>query len=79
MPRDIWSQWDSGPHVARDQLQPGDLVFFQNTYMEGLSHNGIYIGNGEFVNAVDEESGVAISKLSSPYWTEHWYGATRPR
>ena len=79
IPRDIRSQFDSGPHVARDQLQPGDVVFFQNTYMEGLSHNGIYVGNGEFVNAVDERSGVALSKLSSPYWTERWYGATRPR
>jgi len=77
--RDIWSQYDSGPHVAREQLQPGDLVFFQNTYMPGLSHNGVYVGNGEFINAVDEESGVAMSKLSSPYWAERWYGATRPR
>jgi len=79
MPRDIWARYDSGPHIARDQLQPGDLVFFQDTYMEGLSHDGIYVGNGEFVNAVDEDSGVAVSKLSSTYWAERWYGATRPR
>jgi cell wall-associated NlpC family hydrolase len=77
--RDIWSQYDSGPHVAREQLQPGDLVFFQNTYMPGLSHNGIYVGNGQFINAVDEDSGVAVSRLTSPYWAERWYGATRPR
>jgi peptidoglycan endopeptidase LytE len=77
--RDIWSQYDSGPHVTREQLQPGDLVFFQNTYMEGLSHNGIYVGNGEFINAIGEDSGVGISRLGSPYWADRWYGATRPR
>lgn len=77
--RDVSAQYDSGPQVPREQLQPGDLVFFQNTYMQGLSHNGIYIGNGEFINAVNEESGIAISQLSSPYWAERWYGATRPR
>jgi peptidoglycan DL-endopeptidase LytE len=79
MPRDMWSQYDSGPHISRDQVQPGDLVFFQNTYMEGLSHNGIYLGNGDFIHAVDEASGVALSKLSGSYWAERWYGATRPR
>ena len=79
MERDIWSQYDSGPHITREQLQPGDLVFFQNTYMEGLSHNGVYVGNGEFINAVGEDTGVGISRLSSPYWAERWYGATRPR
>ena len=78
MPRDIWSQYEAGSHVTREQLQAGDLVFFQDTYMEGLSHNGIYVGNGEFINAVNEDSGVAMSKLSSPYWAERWYGGTRP-
>lgn len=78
MQRDIWTQYDSGPHISREQLQPGDLVFFQNTYVDGLSHNGIYVGNGQFINAVDEDSGVAVSRLSSPYWAERWYGATRP-
>jgi peptidoglycan endopeptidase LytE len=77
--RDIWRQYESGPRVAREQLQPGDLVFFQNTYMPGMSHNGIYVGNGEFINAADEESGVAISRLDAAYWAERWFGATRPR
>ena len=52
-------------------------MFFQNTYMPGLSHNGIYIGNGQFVHASDERSGVKVSSLSESYWASRWFGATR--
>ena len=41
------SQWNAGPHVPRDQLEPGDLVFFE----PGIGHVGIYIGNGLFIDA----------------------------
>jgi peptidoglycan DL-endopeptidase LytE len=74
--RDLNEQYAAGPHPT-DQLRPGDLLFFQDTYMLGLSHNGIYLGNGQFINAVDESRGVAISTLTEPYWLQHWYGATR--
>jgi len=75
--RGMSGQYNSGSHPSRDELKPGDLVFFQNTWTPGLSHNGIYIGNNQFVNAADEGSGVTISSLSSAYWTNHWFGATR--
>ena len=75
--RGLWGQYNAGPHPAKGDLQPGDLVFFQNTYMPGLSHNGIYIGGGKFINAVDEASGVTISSIDSPYWSSRWFGATR--
>lgn len=75
--RGLWGQYNAGAKVARGDLQPGDIVFFQNTYMPGLSHNGIYIGNGQFINAVDESTGVVISRLDNPYWVERWFGATR--
>ncbi|MSQ23271.1 MAG: peptidoglycan endopeptidase [Chloroflexi bacterium] len=75
--RGMWGQYAAGPHPSRDQLLPGDIVFFQNTYMAGLSHNGIYIGGGQFVNAVDERSGVKISNLNESYWASRWFGATR--
>lgn len=70
---------NAGRRVSRGELQPGDLVFFQNTYIPGLSHGGIYIGNGQFIHAADERSGVVASSLSDPYWESRWLGATRLR
>jgi cell wall-associated NlpC family hydrolase/nucleoid-associated protein YgaU len=75
--RSMSGQYDAGSHPSRDQLKPGDLVFFQNTWTAGMSHNGIYIGSNRFVNAANETTGVTISDMSSAYWSARWYGATR--
>jgi cell wall-associated NlpC family hydrolase/nucleoid-associated protein YgaU len=75
--RGLLGQYNSGSHPSRDELKPGDLVFFQNTYAAGLSHNGVYIGNNQFVHPVDEAAGVTISSLGTAYWSSHWFGATR--
>jgi peptidoglycan DL-endopeptidase LytF len=75
--RGLLGQYSSGSHPSRDELKTGDLVFFQNTYTPGVSHNGVYVGNGQFVHAADEQSGVTVSSLNSAYWSSHWYGATR--
>ena len=75
--RGMLGEYNTGPHPAREELKPGDLVFFQNTFTPGLSHNGIYIGNGQFVHAADEAAGVTISSLNTAYWAGHWFGATR--
>jgi uncharacterized protein YraI len=72
-----WPQSVAGRPVAYGELQPGDLVFFQNTYTWGLSHVGIYIGNNQFIHAENEVSGVRISSLTSPYYSTRWYGARR--
>jgi len=72
-----WFQQFAGRPVAYGQLQPGDLVFFQNTYTWGLSHVGIYIGNNQFIHAENENTGVVISRLDSPYYASRWYGARR--
>jgi LysM repeat protein len=75
--RGMWQQYNGGAHIPLDQLQPGDTVFFANTYMPGLSHNGIYLGDGRFIHASDERSGVTISSLSAGYWASRYVGATR--
>jgi uncharacterized protein YgiM (DUF1202 family) len=73
----LWTQANAGTPVSRSQLQPGDLVFFQNTYKAGLSHVGIYIGNNRFIHAQNESTGVVVSDLSSTYYGSRWYGAVR--
>ncbi len=64
--RVIEIQMDSGYWVSSDALVPGDLVFFQNTYTWGLSHVGIYIGNGQMISASGEHYGVGVSNLDRP-------------
>jgi cell wall-associated NlpC family hydrolase len=54
-------QWNAGVHVSRDQLEPGDLVFFYSD----IHHMGMYIGDGKFVHAPHTGDRVRISDLSS--------------
>jgi len=54
-----------------DSPKPGDLVFFQNTYKQGISHLGIYLGDNQFIHA-DETHGIMISNLKSNYYTAHF-------
>jgi cell wall-associated NlpC family hydrolase len=74
---DMFTQIGMGSSVDRSGLQPGDLVFFANTFRPGLSHTGIYIGSGQFVHAENESTGVVVSDLNSDYYSSRWYGATR--
>ena len=57
--------------------QPGDLVFFQNTYRAGISHAGIYVGDGLFVHAENEGTGVVVSSMYSDYYGTRYWGAVR--
>jgi len=77
LPRVAGAQFAHGVAVNPAELQPGDLVFFQGTYKRGLSHVGIFIGEGQFVHAAGRGKGVRISNLGDTYFQHHWAGARR--
>jgi cell wall-associated NlpC family hydrolase len=77
MPRLMESQIASGARIGSSDLRPGDLVYFRNTYKRGISHIGIYVGNGRFVHAGSASTGVQVSDLWSSYWAAHYAGAVR--
>ncbi len=71
------NQASSGQFVSKENMQPGDLVFFANTYTVGLSHAGIYIGGGRFVHAENEGTGVVVSNINGGYYGPKFYSARR--
>lgn len=76
LPRTSAAQYQLGSKVAKSDLQEGDLVFF-NTTGRGVSHVGIYIGNGQFISATTS-SGVKIDSINDPYyWGSKYIGAKR--
>lgn len=72
LPHFAAAQYGMGVAVSKDQLQPGDLVFFR-----GLGHMGMYIGGGNMIHAPHTGDVVKISPLSDPYYVANWVGARR--
>jgi cell wall-associated NlpC family hydrolase len=62
--------------VARDELKPGDLVFF-NTMRRAFSHVGIYVGEGKFIHAPRAGAEVRVEDMRQAYWTNRYNGARR--
>jgi cell wall-associated NlpC family hydrolase len=63
-------------NVGRDELKPGDLVFF-NTMKRTFSHVGIYIGDGKFIHSPRSGSEVRIEDMREAYWAKRYNGARR--
>lgn len=77
LPRSLAQQQNMGVAVAKSDLQPGDVVYFQNTYTTGISHVGIYVGGGKFIHAPSSGKVVSYADLNSNYYIQHYYGARR--
>ncbi len=70
------TQAQQGVPVSKDALQPGDLVFF-NTSGSGISHVGLYIGDGNMVHATVPGDTVKISSMNTSYYASRYVGARR--
>lgn len=71
-----------GTPVIEPDLEPGDILYFQNTVKPGLSHVGIYIGNDQFIHSEWYQVGVTVSALTNDphddnYWAQHFLAANR--
>ena len=76
---DTSAQYTQGVPVNKDDLQPGDLVFFKGTYnsgkIDGVSHVGIYVGDSNFVDLGSK--GCSVRSLNDSYWVRHYLDGRR--
>lgn len=67
------SQYAATKHIAKSDLQPGDLVFFSS-----LGHVGMYVGGGKMIHSPHTGASVEVVSITSGYYLSNFYGATRP-
>jgi cell wall-associated NlpC family hydrolase len=72
------AQFNEGLRLPREELQPGDLVFFDQDLVRGPQHEGIYIGDGSFIQAPHTGDVVRISSLDDPRYGFSFVGGVRP-
>ena len=77
VPRTTGSLWSGTTAVERSDILPGDILFFS---IEGkMSHVGLYLGGGRFVHAPSSGRSVSVETLSSPFYSQAFLRAGRPR
>jgi cell wall-associated NlpC family hydrolase len=76
LPRTSKDMSESGEEIRRDELRPGDLVFF-NTMRRAFSHVGIYLGHNQFVHSPRLGGRVRVEDLRDSYWLKRFNGARR--
>ena len=78
IPRTASQQYASTKRIPTHKAKSGDLVFFRNTgKRKGITHVGIYLGNGRFVHAPRKGKTVEITKVQSKFWNKHLAGFGR--
>ena len=63
-----------GTKISKDELQPGDLVFF-NTLRSVTSHVGIYVGNNRFIHSPSAGGTISVTDMNDAYWSKRFTGA----
>ena len=77
LPRTARAMSQNGSQISKNELKPGDLVFF-NTLRRAFSHVGIYLGDNRFIHASSSARGdVMVSDLTQQYWSKRFNGARR--
>ena len=76
LPRSAHQIWKFGKTVEREDLRPGDLVFY-NTLKRPYSHVGIYLGDNRFIHSPTSGGQVNIVDMNQRYWAARWNGAKR--
>ncbi|HSC83723.1 MAG TPA: NlpC/P60 family protein [Pseudomonas sp.] len=66
------------PLVSRNELEPGDIIFFNNRGRGRVSHAGIYLGDDQFIHSSSSRSGgVRVDSLDDSYWSRSYMEAKR--
>jgi cell wall-associated NlpC family hydrolase len=76
LPRRADEQANATQKIDKNELRPGDLVFF-NTMRRTFSHVGIYVGEGNFIHAPRSGATVRVESMQTPYWSHRFDGARR--
>lgn len=76
LPRSALAISQLGKTIPKDELQPGDLVFF-NTLKSTFSHVGIYLGNNRFIHSPSSGGQVRVENMQDGYWAKRFNGAQR--
>jgi cell wall-associated NlpC family hydrolase len=76
LPRSADQQAAATTVIEKNELQPGDLVFF-NTMRRAFSHVGIYVGNGKFIHSPKPGAQVRVEDMQMSYWQKRFTGARR--
>lgn len=77
LPRTSAAMSETGTAINKQDLKPGDLVFFNSRKSKRVSHVGMYVGNDKFIHAPHTGRDIEIQDLSKNYYVKHYVGARR--